>query len=261
MNESERWLMQWHDARPGATSRSFLRGQPSSYEWLAGEARPGERVLDLACGDGALLEILVRNGLEGATGLDMSAGELQAARERLGADVARVRLLSGRAQAIPLPDASLDLVTCHLALMLMQPVEEAIAEVRRVLAPGGRFAFVVSDREAHATGDAWSLLVKHLRPLSFSGPRIGDLRAFTEAGLRELLRHFSDVRVERLSVDLSGTLDQIFELFLDTYDAARLSPAQLQALGEALRADWRSMERPDGIVPCRLGLLGVVALR
>src|SRR5690349_12887987 len=130
MDPSEDWLRRWHDRRAGATSRAFSRAKPSTYEWLAGHAQPGDRVLDLACGDGALLALIRDRGVLGAVGIDMSEGELSAARERLGPEANLVR---GRAQALPFEDASFDLVTCHLALMLMRPVEEALAEVRRIL--------------------------------------------------------------------------------------------------------------------------------
>ncbi|MFT3765661.1 MAG: class I SAM-dependent methyltransferase [Minicystis sp.] len=258
MNDCERWLSAWHDARPGATSRAFLRGKPSSYEWLASAVRPGERALDLACGDGALLALLAGRGVSGAVGLDMSEGELRAARARLGTEA---RLLQGRAQALPFPDGSFDVVTCHLALMLMDPVEEAIAEARRVLAPGGRFAAVVSDREGSGHEDAWAVVVRHSKALSFSGPRLGDPRALDAAGLCELLAGFAEVRTEKVVVDLSGTLDEIGALFHETYNATRLAPAPLQALEEALRTEWQAMVRDDGTIPCRMGLLGVVARR
>src|SRR5690349_18071039 len=112
MSEAERWLKDWHARHPGATSRAVARGKPSSYERLAALAAPGDRALDLACGDGMLLDLLLGRGVGEATGVDMSAGELAAAKARLGD---RASLVDARAQELPFPDGSFDLVTCHLA--------------------------------------------------------------------------------------------------------------------------------------------------
>ncbi len=53
-----------------------------------------------------------------------------------------VVLVLAEAQKIPLGDASADAVLCHMALMLMLPIEPVIGEIHRVLAPGGIFAAV-----------------------------------------------------------------------------------------------------------------------
>src|SRR5262245_45424737 len=128
--DAEVWLEDWHDRHPGATSRALARGRPSPYERLASFVRPGQSVLDLACGDGYLLDRHRAAGAATLAGLDLSAGELAAARERLGG---AATLVQGRAQSMPFPDESFDLVTCHMALMLMRPVDEVVSEVRRVL--------------------------------------------------------------------------------------------------------------------------------
>lgn len=259
MDPSELWLRDWHDAHAGATSRAFFRANPSTYAWLATHAHPGDRVLDLACGDGALLELLLTRGVEQPVGLDMSDGELSAARGRLGSAAS---LVQGRAQELPFADASFDEVTCHLALMLMRPVEQAIAEVQRILRPGGSFSAVVSGGlPAEQTANAWTMLIQHLRVEAFEGPAIGDRRTLSEEGLRELLRGFSDVKFERFSVDLSGSPDDIVGLFHDTYDVARIAPDRVTQLEQALRLEWQTIQRPDGRVPCFLSVIGIHAVR
>jgi ubiquinone/menaquinone biosynthesis C-methylase UbiE len=60
--------------------------------------------------------MLLARGVAETTGVDMSPGELRAARARLGE---AVPLVEARAQALPFADGSFDLVTCHLAFMLM----------------------------------------------------------------------------------------------------------------------------------------------
>ncbi|MEM1346378.1 MAG: class I SAM-dependent methyltransferase [Pseudomonadota bacterium] len=134
-------------------ARRCLDGEGrSSYALLADLVAPGERVLDLGCGSGPLLELIhTRHGTDVTlAGLDMSADELALARARLGDDT--VALHQGLAQELPFADATFDTVLCHWALTLMDPVAPVLTEVARVLRPGGRFAAVVDGPMASAPG-------------------------------------------------------------------------------------------------------------
>ena len=176
MDDSERWLMEWHDRSAGATRRSFARAIPSSYEKLASFAHTDERVLDLACGDATLLEMLLQRGVAAAVGIDLSVGELRAARERLAGKATVVR---AQAQALPFADESFDLVTCHFAFMLLSAIDTVAAEVRRILRKHGRFAAVISCG-AGSESDAWGRLIERLKLFPYVGPRIGDKRTRSE---------------------------------------------------------------------------------
>jgi ubiquinone/menaquinone biosynthesis C-methylase UbiE len=259
MDPSEVWLRDWHDRRSGATSRAFLRAKPSSYEWIAAHALPGDRVLDLACGDGALLELLRKRGIEHVAGIDLSEGELALARKRLGPDVP---LVQGRAQELPFADGSYDRVTCHLALMLMRPVDEVLREVWRALRPGGSFVAIVGSGQSLDGGpNAWTMLAERLRLEAFSGPSIGDRRCYNEEGLRTLLSDFGEMQIERFVVDLSGTPDDIAALVHETYDMDRMTPDRVTQLEKVLRLDWQTIQRADGTLPCFFSVLGIRATR
>jgi SAM-dependent methyltransferase len=92
--------------------------------------RPSDRALDVAAGSGALSAVLAPQVAE-AIALDPA--------ERLLAHAGPgVRTLAGRAEALPLPDQSVDLVTCVDALHHIDHVPRALDEMRRVLAPEGR---------------------------------------------------------------------------------------------------------------------------
>ncbi|MGH6718967.1 MAG: class I SAM-dependent methyltransferase [Alphaproteobacteria bacterium] len=93
--------------------------------------RPGERVLDLGCGDGALTEELVRRGAI-VVGVDASAGMVETARRR-GLDA---RLADG--QDLPFA-AEFDAVFSNAAIHWMPRQAAVAAGVRRALKPGGRF--------------------------------------------------------------------------------------------------------------------------
>lgn len=107
-------------------------------------ARPvlGERALDLCCGTGDLALGLARREME-VTGLDFSAEMLAIARHRAGAIVdaqrqGSIRFVRADALHIPFPDRSFDIVTIGYGLRNLASLERGLAEVRRVLRPGGR---------------------------------------------------------------------------------------------------------------------------
>ncbi len=106
----------------------------------------GAKLLDIGCGTGAFLREVKRNHPRLAvTGLDLSAPYLAVAGRRLG-PWSRVALVEAAAEAMPFPDAEFDIVSClYLFHELPAPVRRAvIAEIRRVLKPGGRLIFVDS---------------------------------------------------------------------------------------------------------------------
>ena len=148
------------------------------YALVLGAAQPGEAadVLDLACGSGIYSRPLARAIPRGrVVGLDLSPAMLRharrlAARER----AANVWFARGDAQRLPFPAARFDLVNCCGALHLFPDARAALAEIARVLRPGGCFtASVVRRRESGA-------LARTLRALGVA--------SFSERDLGELLR-------------------------------------------------------------------------
>lgn len=198
LSSAERFLAGFHDADPGVTARVFaglparMSGEAfaSSYECLASAVPSGAAtVLDLACGDGYLLSLVAARrhpGLQ-AVGVDLSAGELDAARRRLGASAV---LHQARAQQLPLTDGWADVVLCHMALMLMDDAPQVLTEVRRVLKPGGVFSAVVGGGGAAAPAhEAFvSVLRQYRKRPEAESLRLGDRRLHTAEGIAELFR-------------------------------------------------------------------------
>lgn len=96
---------------------------------------PGMRVVDVGFGIGLVAQqaITIIGGAALLTGVDPSPGMMGASPL-----ASQVRLVEGRAEAIPLPDASADFISMGYALRHIGDVQAAFAEFRRVLKPGGR---------------------------------------------------------------------------------------------------------------------------
>jgi arsenite methyltransferase len=133
----------WLDALPAGAVESFAG---VGFPFRADVIREGNEVLDIGSGSGT--DVLTAARLVGPTGLvfalDMTPAMLAKLRgivERSG--VRHVRVLDGNAEAIPLPDASVDVVTSNGVLNLVPNKAEAFNEMFRVLRPGG--AVQISD--------------------------------------------------------------------------------------------------------------------
>jgi demethylmenaquinone methyltransferase/2-methoxy-6-polyprenyl-1,4-benzoquinol methylase len=99
-------------------------------------AGPSTRTLDLACGTGDIAFALAARGAD-VVGLDLTLRMLQLARAKIPPAPAAA-FLAGDMMALPFADASFDLVTAGYGLRNVPRLEPAIAEIRRVLRPGGQ---------------------------------------------------------------------------------------------------------------------------
>jgi SAM-dependent methyltransferase len=107
---------------------------------LAGEVT-GHKILDAGCGAGPLAEALRERGAV-VSGFDSSTTMIDLARQRLGADTdLRVADLDA---PLPYPDAAFDDVVCALVLHYLPDWTGPLAELRRVLRPGGRLILAVN---------------------------------------------------------------------------------------------------------------------
>jgi demethylmenaquinone methyltransferase/2-methoxy-6-polyprenyl-1,4-benzoquinol methylase len=107
------------------------------------EARPSERVLDVATGTGMVATALVRRYGCSVIGLDQSAEMLAGARAKLDADpelAARIELVRGQAEALPFADAEFDHLTFTYLLRYVDDPGATLRELARVVKPGGRIA-------------------------------------------------------------------------------------------------------------------------
>jgi ubiquinone/menaquinone biosynthesis C-methylase UbiE len=142
------------DRWAGAYGRSRLL--PSLQRKALAEIEPaaGDRVLDVACGAGALV-IQVAPLVERAVGVDLSHGMLEIARSRLRAaedsPLRNVEFLQGPSDAMPFADGSFTAVVCTTALHHFPDPQRSIDEIARVLDPGGRVVIGDMCRDALTT--------------------------------------------------------------------------------------------------------------
>ena len=106
-------------------------------ETAAAVVRPGDRVLDVCCGTGDLALAAAEAGGK-VTGLDFSEAMLVRARRKEPA----LEWVSGDALALPFADDSFEAVTIGFGLRNLADAEHGLAEMRRVLSPGGRVAIL-----------------------------------------------------------------------------------------------------------------------
>ena len=122
------WLM----ARKNAAMNA------ACVEWL--EVAPGDRVLEIGFGHGRTIAWLAQRATQGlVAGVDPSDTMLRqaSARNRRAITAGRVRLERGEAAALPFADASFDKALAANCVQFWRDVPAALAELRRVLAPGG----------------------------------------------------------------------------------------------------------------------------
>lgn len=162
----------------------------------AARIRPGQHILDVACGTGVLARALLeRVGPSGAvTGLDINPGMLAVARRK----EPKVDWRQGPAEALPFGDGSFDAVVSQFGLMFFENRRVAIAEMMRVLQPGGRLAVAVW--AALETSPGYAALMQVLLGL-FGDGAANALRAPFTLGDPTMLRSlFADAGVPGVEV-------------------------------------------------------------
>jgi ubiquinone/menaquinone biosynthesis C-methylase UbiE len=109
------------------------------------EFPPGAQVLEVGCGPGPVARALaVRPGIGEVVGVDPSPRFLELARERVG-EIANLTFVEGDARALPVDDASFDVVVFHTTLCHVPGPEDALGEAFRVVRPGGWLAVFDGD--------------------------------------------------------------------------------------------------------------------
>ena len=136
--------------RSGSWLNSYMN-RPS-YRLMAAvlELKPDDEVLDVACGWGEFLASHAREARHVA-GIDVSGAKATLARQRLADRIAAgtAEIVQGDAAALPWKEGSFTAVTCMDAFPFFPAPEQVLAEVRRVLRPGGRMLMQIGMKWPH----------------------------------------------------------------------------------------------------------------
>ena len=213
------------------------RSGRNSYEWLA-EAVPdinGTRVLDLACGSGPLLKILHdRNKNFKLKGVDMCGEELALAKARMSEGI--VELFQLEAQNLnAINNTSIDVVLCHWALTLMDPITPVLKEINRILSSGGKFAALVNGPMNTAPGysDVYNLIYKYVqtRLPNYGEIDLGDPRIRNTKSLECLVSEAfpdAEVIIENNVVSMVGPVAEVSEIAAGFFYASFILPTELR---------------------------------
>ena len=134
---------------------SFLLDQRwRRYTVKRAEVRPGDAVIDVACGTGDLAEAFARTPATSVIGIDFTHAMLERARHRQhqsqDQSITNIVYVEGDAMALPLADACCDVVSIAFGLRNVQDPKAAIDEFARVLRPGGRLVILEFGRPSFA---------------------------------------------------------------------------------------------------------------
>jgi len=195
--------------------------------------RSGAAVLDVGCGTGVVALTAARAGAK-VEGLDLTPELVERAREnaRLAGLTASFR--EGDAEALPFPDASFDFVVSQFGHMFAPRPDVTIAEMLRVLKPGGTIAFSTWPPE-HFVGQMFALVGKFVPPPPGAAPppqwgdpnivrqRLGD--AVTDIVFERAVMSFSALSPQHYRHGIEQTLGPVVKLVAALQD----KPAELAA--------------------------------
>jgi demethylmenaquinone methyltransferase/2-methoxy-6-polyprenyl-1,4-benzoquinol methylase len=182
-------------------------------------ARPGDVVLDVATGTGAVALELIRQKGCSVVGIDQSAEMLEEARRRiaLAAATKDVRLVEGRAEELPFEEGAFDALTVTYLLRYVDDPAATLAELARVVRSGGTLASLeFGVPPAALPRAAWELYTGVGLPLAgrLIGPGWSEVGSFLRGSIRSFYERLplerqlalwrdagvEDIRVRRLSL-------------------------------------------------------------
>lgn len=217
-------------------------------DWLA--PPPSGRWLDVGCGNGAFTELVVDRCAPAAIeGLDPSAAQIEYARSRPAGRVARFRI--GDAMALPFPDASFDVAAMALVIFFVPDPAFAVAEMQRVVRPGGLVCTYAWDM----LGGGFPLapLARVLKAMGMPAPLPASVDASRMDALRDLWTGagLQDIATREI------TVQRRFDSFEDLWSTSILSAsarARIEAMSAAQREEARERLR-DSVVADAAGAI------
>ena len=224
---------------------------------------PGARVLDVACGSGNASIVAARRYCD-VTGIDYVPDLIMRARQRAAAEGTKIDFREGDAQALPVADASFDVVLSVFGVMFAPDQQRAANELLRVCRSGGTIGLANWMPEGWG-GDLFRALAKHL-PAPPPGMKPG-VRWGTEEGVRELLGAGTTTitTTRRVFTQYYRSLEHALDMFFTYYGPtvkALNSPLGPDAVRQDVEAVFRKYNKAtDGTCAMRCEYMHVIATR
>jgi ubiquinone/menaquinone biosynthesis C-methylase UbiE len=263
----------YSEAYGGSATENYERyfvptiGGPLAADLVAEAGlRPGERVLDVACGTGVVARLAAeRVGAGGAvSGVDTNAGMLAVARSLPAPAGAPISWYETPAESMPLPDGAFDVVFCQLGLQFVADKPAAVREMHRVAAAGGRVLVSVPGptRFFNVLEDAFT---KHIPPGAGFVRMVFSLN--DAAAIEQLFRGagFEDVTVKSHEkvLNLPSPREFLWQYIQSTPLSGLVAEAEggtLAALERDVVAGWQPWMR-DGGMSCEQDVIVTTAHR
>ncbi len=192
-------------------------------DWL--KPAPGLKWVDVGCGNGAFSEVLVeRCAPAEVQGIDPSQGQIDYARKRPAARLAKFNI--GNAMALPFPDETFDAATMALVIFFVPEPAKGVAEMVRVVRPGGTVAAYAWD--ILGGGFPQETLRNELRAMGIEPTNPPSVEASRMDAMRDLWRGAGLDAVETREI----TVQRTFADFADFWTTSLLGPS----LGPTLAA-------------------------
>jgi SAM-dependent methyltransferase len=204
------------------------------------ELKPGDRVLDVACGSGNLSIPAARAGAT-VTGVDIATNLVEQARARAASEGLDIKFDEGDAESLPYDDAAFDVVVSMFGAMFAPRPELVAAELTRVCRPGGRIAMANWTPEGFI-GQMFKVTGKHVPP----PPNMpSPLKWGDEQTVRERLREgIADLQLTRRMCPFEYPVPpaEVVESFRMYYGPTQRAFAALDTDGQvALRTDLEKL--------------------
>jgi SAM-dependent methyltransferase len=208
-------------------------------DWLA--PAPGLRWLDVGCGNGAFTEVVVnRCAPLSVHGVDPSEAQIAFARTRLGSPVAQFQ--TGDAMALPFPDNAFDAAVMPLVIFFVPEPPRGVAEMARVVGPGGTVAAYGWD--LHGGGFPYAALQEEMRAMGVPVPMPPSPDASRMEVLRDLWAGARLASIETREITVQRTFDDFDDYWATILLAPSVGPKlKAMAADDLARLNARMRER------------------